>query len=199
MVCLIQQGQAQWIHCGDSRLYWLRGGRILARTIDHSHVERLISIGRLPPYESARHPDRNKLYNCLGAPTLPGIDRSGAVPLRAGDQLLLCSDGLWNSIPEHQLAYRLSVSPLEQAVPEMVSSAVIAGGKSGDNVTVLAFTWLDSGDSGAHASDSALLTDGMPHDRVITSIQSASPGATGSGSDGALAEIERALARMRLD
>ncbi|NCW78758.1 MAG: serine/threonine-protein phosphatase [Oxalobacteraceae bacterium] len=197
VVCLIQQGQAQWIHCGDSRLYWLRGGRILARTIDHSHVERLISIGRLPPYESARHPDRNKLYNCLGAPTLPGIDRSGAVPLRAGDQLLLCSDGLWNSIPEHQLAYRLSVSPLEQAVPEMVSSAVIAGGKTGDNVTVLAFTWLDSGDSGAHASDSALLTDGMPHDRVITSIQSSPPGATGSGSEGALAEIERALARMR--
>ena len=197
VVCLIQQGQAQWIHCGDSRLYWLRGGRILARTIDHSHVERLISIGRLPPYESARHPDRNKLYNCLGAPTLPGIDRSGAVPLRAGDQLLLCSDGLWNSIPEHQLAYRLSVSPLEQAVPEMVSSAVITGGKTGDNVTVLAFTWLDSGDSGAHASDSALLTDGMPHDRVITSIQSSPPGATGSGSEGALAEIERALARMR--
>jgi protein phosphatase len=199
VVCLIQQGQAQWIHCGDSRLYWLRGGRILARTVDHSHVERLISTGRLPPYESARHPDRNKLYNCLGAPTLPGIDRSGAVPLRTGDQLLLCSDGLWNSIPEHQLAYRLSVSPLEQAVPEMVSSAVITGGKTGDNVTVLAFTWLDSGDPGAHASDSSLLTDGMPHDRVITSIQSASPGATGSGSEGALAEIERALARMRLD
>ena len=197
VACVIQQGRAQWIHCGDSRLYWLRGGRILARTVDHSHVERLISTGRLPPYESARHPDRNKLYNCLGAPTLPGIDRSGAVPLRAGDQLLLCSDGLWNSIPEHQLAYRLSVSPLEQAVPEMVSSAVITGGKTGDNVTVLAFTWLDSGDSGAHASDSALLTDGMPHDRVITSIQSSPPGATGSGSEGALAEIKRALARMR--
>ena len=178
VVCLVQQGQAQWIHCGDSRLYWLRGGRILARTLDHSHVERLISTGRLPPYEGARHPDRNKLYNCLGAPTLPGIDRSGVMPLKAGDQLLLCSDGLWNSIPEHQLAYRLSVSPLEQAVPEMVSSAVITGGKTGDNVTALAFTWLEPGDAGAHASDSTLMTDGMPHDRVITSIQCSPPGAT---------------------
>ncbi|MFM8467325.1 MAG: PP2C family protein-serine/threonine phosphatase [Oxalobacteraceae bacterium] len=132
----------------------------------------------MPPYESARHPDRNKLYNCLGAPTLPGIDRSELAPLKAGDQLLLCSDGLWNSIPEHQLAYRLSVSPLEQAVPEMVSSAVIAGGKTGDNVTVLAFTWLESGDPGAHVSHSTLLTDGMPHDHVITRIACSPPGAT---------------------
>ena len=197
VACLVQNGQAQWIHCGDSRLYWLRGGRILARTVDHSHVERLISYGRLPPYESARHPDRNKLYNCLGAPTLPSIDKADAVSLRAGDQLLLCSDGLWNSIPEHQLAYRLSVSPLEQAVPEMVSSAVIAGGKTGDNVTALAFTWLESGDAGMHASDSTLLTDGMPHDRVITSIQCSPQGSAVAGDDHALAGIDRAIARMR--
>ncbi len=197
VVGLIQQGKAQWIHCGDSRLYWLRGGRILARTVDHSHVERLISVGRLPPYESARHPDRNKLYNCLGAPTLPSIDKTDAVPLRAGDQLLLCSDGLWNSIPEHQLAYRLSVNALEQAVPEMVSSAVIAGGKTGDNVTALALTWLEPDDLGIHASESTLLTDGMPHDRVITSIQCYPPGAIIGSDDSALADIERAIARIR--
>ncbi len=198
VACLIQQGQAQWIHCGDSRLYWLRGGRILARTVDHSHVERLISVGRLAPYESARHPDRNKLYNCLGAPTLPSIDKSGAVPLKAGDQLLLCSDGLWNSIPEHQLAYRLSVSPLEQAVPEMVSSAAIVGGKTGDNVTALAFTWLDSGDPGRAADENTLLTDGMPHDRVITRIQGSPVAADTEAERCALGDIERAIARMRL-
>lgn len=197
VACLIQQGHAQWIHCGDSRLYWLRGGRILARTVDHSHVERLVAVGRLAPYESARHPDRNKLYNCLGAPTLPSIDKADAVSLKTGDQLLLCSDGLWNSIPEHQLAYRLSVSPLEQAVPEMVSSAVIAGGKTGDNVTALAFTWLESGDALAPADPSTLLTDGMPLDRVITSLQSSPPAGMSGADDHALADIERAMARMR--
>ncbi len=197
VACLVQEGQAQWIHCGDSRLYWLRGGRILARTVDHSHVERLISVGRLPPYESARHPDRNKLYNCLGAPTLPSIDKANAVSLKTGDQLLLCSDGLWNSIPEHQLAYRLSVSPLEQAVPEMVSSAVIAGGKNGDNVTALAFTWLESDDAGSFGSDSVLLTDAMPHDRVMTSIHCSPQGDAIGSEDNVLADIERAIARMR--
>ena len=197
VACLIQHGQAQWVHCGDSRLYWLRGGRILARTVDHSHVERLIAVGRLPPYESARHPDRNKLYNCLGAPTLPSIDKTDAVPLRTGDQLLLCSDGLWNSIPEHQLAYRLSVSPLEQAVPEMVSSAVIAGGKTGDNVTALAFTWLEPGGAGMQSGESTLMTDGMPNDRVITSLQCSPQGAAPGSEDNVVNKIERALARMR--
>ncbi len=194
VACLIQQGKAQWIHCGDSRLYWLRGGRILARTVDHSHVERLVMVGRLPPYESARHPDRNKLYNCLGAPTLPSIDKAEAVTLRAGDQLLLCSDGLWTSVPEHQLAYRLSASPLEQAVPDMVSSAAVAGGKNGDNVTALALTWHEPGDQ---AGNSALLTDGMPRDRVITSLQYPPEGISGDAGDRMVSEIEQAIARMR--
>ena len=196
VACLVQHGQAQWIHCGDSRLYWLRGGRILARTVDHSHVERLVMGGRIAPYERARHPDRNKLYNCLGAPTLPSIDKANAVTLRAGDQLLLCSDGLWTSVPEHQLAYRLSVSALEEAVPAMVSSAALAGGKNGDNVTALALTWLDPGDqSGDYVGSSTLLTDGMPRDKVITSLQY--PGAPGESEDSVVAEIEQAIARMR--
>lgn len=194
VACLIQHGQAHWVHCGDSRLYWLRGGRILAKTVDHSHVERLVAAGRLAPYECAVHPDRNKLYNCLGAPTLPSIDLAPAVTLKAGDQLLLCSDGLWSSVPEHQLAYRLSARPLEQAVPEMVGSAVSAGGKSGDNVSALAMTWLEPGDQ---AGNSTLLTDGMPPDRVITSIQYSPQGAIGHVEDSPLDEIERAIANMR--
>ena len=195
VACLVQQGQAQWIHCGDSRLYWLRGGRILARTTDHSHVERLVALGRLRPHERARHPDRNKLYNCLGAPTLPGIDKSAAAVLKEGDQLLLCSDGLWGSIAEHELAYRLSASPLEEAVPQMVGSAVRAGGKNGDNVTALALTWLDAaGDAG----NSTLLTDGMPRDRVITSLQCSPQGATPRDEDMTVAAIEQAIARIRM-
>lgn len=178
VACLIQHGQALWAHCGDSRLYWLRAGRILARTTDHSHVERLVAMGRLKPYERASHPDRNKLYNCLGAPTLPSIDKSLPALLKEGDQLLLCSDGLWSSISEHELAYRLSASPLGQAVPEMVACAIRAGGKNSDNVTALALTWLV--DVASEAEHSTLLTDGMPADRVITNIQCSLPNEDGS-------------------
>jgi len=127
VACLVQQGRAWWVHCGDSRLYWLRRGRILARTVDHSHLERLVGLGRVSPAERANHPDRNRLYNCVGAPTLPRVDRAAPVQLQAGDQLLLCSDGLWSSVREHEMAFHLSASPLEQAVPAMVKQAAVAG------------------------------------------------------------------------
>ncbi len=167
VACLVQHGHAWWAHCGDSRLYWLRGGRILARTVDHSHIERLVALGRVSPRERATHPDRNKLYNCVGAPTLPQVDRVAPVTLQTGDQLLLCSDGLWSNLREHELAYRLSAAPLERAIPGLVGDAARAGGKNGDNVTALAVTWLDDlQDPG----ESSLMTDGMPRDRVITSI-----------------------------
>ena len=195
VVCLVQDGQALWAHCGDSRLYWLRSGRILARTTDHSHVERLVAMGRLSPHQRMQHPDRNKLYNCLGAPTLPIITKSTTAPLKAGDHLLLCSDGLWGSIPEHELAYRLSALPLDEAVPEMVRSAVQIGGKNGDNVTALALNWLEAGNE---TDGGTFLTQGLPHDKVITSIQSAPQDANLDGVDQSGAQaIEQAMAQMR--
>ena len=167
VACLVQDGKAWWAHCGDSRLYWLRSGRILARTVDHSHLERLVALGKVSPYERANHPERNKLYNCIGAPTLPQVDKASPVQLQSGDQLLLCSDGLWSSVREHEMAYRLSAAPLGRPVPELVRHAAQVGGKTGDNVTALAMTWLDDlQDPG----ESSLMTDGLPQDRVITSI-----------------------------
>lgn len=167
VACLVQQGRAWWVHCGDSRLYWLRQGRILARTVDHSHVERLVALGRVSPAERANHPDRNRLYNCVGAPTLPQVDKAMPVQLQAGDQLLLCSDGLWSGVREHELAYQLSAGPLAAAIPALVRQAAVAGGKNGDNVTALAMTWLDDRPGGI---ESPLITDGLARDSIITSI-----------------------------
>lgn len=167
VACLVQQGRAWWVHCGDSRLYWLRQGRILARTVDHSHLERLVALGRVSPAERANHPDRNKLYNCIGSPSLPRVDRAVPAQLQSGDQLLLCSDGLWSAVREHEMAYHLSAAPLEQAVPSLVRQAAVAGGKNGDNVTALAVTWLDELPD---AAGGLLMTDGLLHDQVITSI-----------------------------
>jgi protein phosphatase len=167
VACLVQQGMAWWAHCGDSRLYWLRRGRILARTVDHSHLERLVALGKVSPAERANHPDRNKLYNCLGSPTLPRVDKAPPVQLQSGDQLLLCSDGLWSGVREHEMAYRLSAGPLDDAIPALVRQADVANGKNGDNVTALAVTWLDDlRDPG----QDLLMTDGLPRNQIITSI-----------------------------
>lgn len=172
VACLVQHGQAWWVHCGDSRLYWLRQGRILARTVDHSHLERLVTLGRVSPAARIHHPDRNRLYNCIGAPTLPQVDHSAPAKLQAGDQLLLCSDGFWSMLREHDMAFQLTASPLEQAIPALVKRAAVAGGKNGDNVTALAMTWQDHR---RDSNDSSLLTDELARDSMITSIHPNSP------------------------
>jgi protein phosphatase len=197
VVCLIQHGHAWWAHCGDSRLYWLRNGQILARTRDHSHVERLIAEGRLSPAARLTHPDRNKLFNCLGAPTLPRVDKAAPVPLKPGDQLLLCSDGLWGSVPEHRLAYQLCTGELAQAVLAMVSAAVVAGGKTSDNVTALAVSW--QGEDLVREGKSLHATS-LPMGSVVTSIQAARHADfDGTETEQAIdtSEIDRAIAEMR--
>src|ERR1700712_1309977 len=91
VACLVQHNCAIWAHCGDSRLYWVRRGQVLARTRDHSHIEHLIAKGLADPAERTTHPDRNKLYSCLGAPTPPKVELSRQASLEPGDVLLLCS------------------------------------------------------------------------------------------------------------
>src|SRR5690606_20454106 len=74
VVCLIQHGTAIWAHAGDSRLYWMRDGKVQARTRDHSRLEVLIAQGKVSPLERDTHPDRNKLFNCVGAPHMPIVE-----------------------------------------------------------------------------------------------------------------------------
>ena len=66
----------------------------------------------------------------------------GPVPLQHGDRLLLCSDGLWSSLPDADIVRLLSdTAPVAQAVPDMVEQALRKAGESSDNVTVLALEW----------------------------------------------------------
>ena len=66
VACVVQDGLAHWAHAGDSRLYLLRDGRLAARTRDHSRVQLLIDQGLLDDEAAAHHPERNRIYSCLG-------------------------------------------------------------------------------------------------------------------------------------
>lgn len=170
VACLIQHNNACWAHCGDSRLYWMRNGQILARTKDHSRIETLIAEGKAEPSERDTHPDRNKLFNCLGAPNHPMVDLSRRASLQAGDIMLLCSDGLWSVLPDQELARRLHHNTIVRAVPELVANATQIGGKSGDNVTALAMMWETSDtDEGSNT----ITTQAFPVGSVTTTIQAA--------------------------
>jgi PPM family protein phosphatase len=136
VAALVQNGSASWVHCGDSRLYIVRGGQLLARTRDHSYAEQHnAGVLRL------EHVNRNILFTCLGSPTKPLYDVSAPVPLQQGDKILLCSDGLWGTVADEQIVKHLSVQPVADAVPELVEQALRNGGDHCDNVTVLSMEW----------------------------------------------------------
>jgi protein phosphatase len=168
VACLIQHNSAYWAHCGDSRLYWMRQGQILTRTRDHSRIETLIAQGKVDPSERDTHPDRNKLFNCLGAPNAPIVELSRRASLQAGDVILLCSDGLWGVLPDHVLAQYLQNNTVVRAVPELLAKAIGIAGKSSDNVTALAVMWESELDLDPN---STITTHTLPLGSVTTTIQ----------------------------
>jgi len=165
VACVVQDDIAYWAHVGDSRLYLVRNGRTIAQTKDHSRIRLLIDEGMISEAEALKHPDRNKIYRCLGSPSTPEIDFSRKMPLMRGDILLLCTDGLWGVLPDNQIAATLKGASLLQAVPALLTQAELRGGKHGDNLSAVAVCWEQS-----YAEDpsSSISTQGMGLDEVTT-------------------------------
>ena len=191
--CLIQHNSAFWAHCGDSRLYWMRQGQILARTRDHSRIETLIAQGKADPSERDSHPDRNKLFNCIGAPSMPIVELSRRASLQPGDVILLCSDGLWSVLPDHVLAQSLHANTVVRAVPDLVATATSIAGKTGDNVTALAVMW--EGASVLQDSSTTITTHTLPVGTVTTTIQAPRADLEADVFDDS--EIEKAIKEIR--
>lgn len=187
LVAAVLQGtDATWVHCGDSRLYLVRGDELLIRTRDHSYLEQQSSGVVLP-----EQMNRNILFTCLGSPTKPIFDMTGPLPLFKGDKLLLCSDGLWGSLSDAKIVAQLAGRPVSDAVPDLVESALRAGGEHGDNVTVLALEW-ETPD--AHESSHDVSTDDIMEGVFASTIQASGPDTLVDELDEAM--IERSIAEI---
>jgi protein phosphatase len=196
VACLIQHGSAVWAHCGDSRLYWMRNGQILARTQDHSRIEALIAQGKVDPSERDTHPERNKLYNCLGAPTMPIVEVSRRASLQAGDVMLLCSDGLWSMLPDSTLAQHFQNNTIVRAVPELIHNATCIAGKKSDNVTALAMMWEGSSNL-QDSTTTTITTNILPLGSVTTTIQAPQHADLEAADNFSDNEIEKAIEEIR--
>lgn len=141
-------------HVGDSRAYLLRDGNLRRLTKDHTVVERLVDEGRLTPQEAEIHPQRSILTRALGVDEALQVDQAAIEP-RAGDRLLLCSDGLTGMVDEDRIAGILAENADPQAAADaLVEAANEAGGQ--DNITAIVLDVIDEeGGSGPKTAATA--------------------------------------------
>jgi PPM family protein phosphatase len=120
---------------GDSRAYLFSGDRIVQITADHSLAEERMRQGEITEEEAAVHPQRHILTRALGISSDVETDM-WELELRAGDRLILCSDGLSNELSNQEMADILAAEPdPDKAAHELVDVANEHGGS--DNITVV--------------------------------------------------------------
>ena len=193
VACLVQDNVAYWAHAGDSRLFLMRNGRVIAQTRDHSRVRLLLEEGMMTESQAAIHPDRNKIYSCLGSPTAPEIEFSRKTPLEHGDVVLLATDGLWGMTSGELMAVTLKGANLLQAIPMLLSQAETKGGSHGDNLSAVAVRWEE-----AYVDDASsfISTQTMALNEVTTRLEEfgRNPAYKSDLSD---EEIEKAIEEIR--
>jgi serine/threonine protein phosphatase PrpC len=136
VVMVLQPGQIDWAHCGDSRLYHFRRSQMVSHTPDHSLVGELIRTNRITEEMALHHPQRNLLLSCLGAEKEPRIDFGGLSAMEPGDAFLLCSDGLWGLIGDLELGQILHEQDARTAARSLISLARSRGDGCGDNISM---------------------------------------------------------------
>jgi serine/threonine protein phosphatase PrpC len=144
-VCLVQQGAAWWAHIGDSRLYHLRHGTLVARSRDHSHVELLLREGLITADQAQTHPMRNFVECCLGGdPIVPDMTLTRRRPLLPNDVLLVCTDGFWAGVKDSEIASEVSTPgvALKEKLLDLAQRAIMRTGAASDNTSVAAVRWL---------------------------------------------------------
>lgn len=135
-MALVQNGEAHIANIGDSRTYLLRNGELLPVTKDHSLVAKLVETKQISPEDVYTHPQRNLIYHSLGAGHKNVDPDVFHKTLQPGDQLLLCSDGLWEMVRPPALLQALSESAdVEKTCDTLIKLANANGGE--DNISAV--------------------------------------------------------------
>ncbi|WP_140908470.1 PP2C family protein-serine/threonine phosphatase [Cognatiluteimonas lumbrici] len=128
--------EVAWV--GDSRVYLWRDGKLVQLSQDHSYVHELIERGEISVEQARTHPQRNVVTQALGVTQPQDLNvETMSGEFGHGMQLLLCSDGLTEEVPDAQIAGILARQDCsaQETVDELVSAALDNGGS--DNITAI--------------------------------------------------------------
>jgi serine/threonine protein phosphatase PrpC len=137
-------GWAYVCNVGDSRCYRLRGGVLKQLTEDHTLAADMVRQGLLDPAYAREVSERNVLTRAVGTAARVEADVTWD-EMHAGDRYLLCSDGLWGTVPGPELGTALAGGTVQNTARRLVDLANVYGGP--DNATALVVEVMDSGES----------------------------------------------------
>jgi PPM family protein phosphatase len=128
---------------GDSRAYLVRDGQMTQLTRDQTFLNYLAELGVDPPADPENDPRKSILIQAVGTGETLDVKLTGA-PLRDGDQVLLCSDGLYNQVkPAEMLGIAGRADSLANKCAALIEAANSSGGA--DNITVILAEFTGSG------------------------------------------------------
>lgn len=135
----LREGVFTFGNVGDSRVYYFRNGRVAAQTRDHSVCQAAVELGQITPEQIRGSEDRSQLLKVLGSGERLELKRlPEQIAAQSGDAFLLCTDGFWEHIHEHEMECDLekSATPGEWSA-RMLKRLLLRTGNSGDNYTVI--------------------------------------------------------------
>jgi serine/threonine protein phosphatase PrpC len=194
VACIVQGNSAYWAWAGDSRLYVLRDGKLAAQTSDHSRVQQMIDAGAITVEQAARHPDRNKIYSCLGGVVPPQVGVTREFKLEQGDTIMLSTDGFWAQIPATLIGTLLRKQDIVGLMPGLITEAHRRAQGESDNISVVAMTWENQEDENVNDT-----TQMLGDEQFTTSSNTQEldiPGGP-AGDDVTEEDIEKAIAEIQ--
>jgi PPM family protein phosphatase len=132
----VESGVVHAAHVGDTRLYLLRGGCIRQMSKDHTVAGQRRRLKLISEERARLHPDRSTLTRCLGRELIVAVDRI-TFPLQREDTLVICTDGLYNTLEDGHIAAIVQERTALAASHALIAEANRRG--TVDNVTAAVF------------------------------------------------------------
>lgn len=139
---IISEGYLYWVSVGDSAIALYRNGQFINLNKKHifqSVLEERYLSGKISMEEVLKHPKRKRLTNFVGYEALSEVETNRRfIKLVKGDRVILCSDGVYNSITEMEIEESLkkSMHPIKVA-EEIVEKIRQKRFPQQDNATII--------------------------------------------------------------
>ena len=134
-VAVFIENRGYFVNVGNSRIYHIRGNRIIQLTTDQTWVEDAIAKGWIKKEEASTHPNKQIITQSVGFKKTVEIT-SGQFSIEPKDRFVLCTDGLFDVVSESKIKKIVRQGrDLQRASEKLVTCANDKGGP--DNITVI--------------------------------------------------------------